>query len=295
MVTGASGFIGPHMCRRLQGLGAEVHAVARRSPRGEIECRRLWKVDLADTKETHKLIREIRPEVTFHLSGLANGRRDLNLVLPTLQSNFLTAVNILIAVADVGCGRIVVVGSLEEPDSSDVSAVPSSPYAASKWASSAYARMFAELYGSAIIMVRLFMTYGPGEHNPEKLIPYVITSLLKGEPPRLSSGERKIDWIFVEDAVEGIIMAGERGELWDEPVDIGSGELTATKDMVKRLAGMIRTDVEPSFGSLPERPMEQVRAADVKTTFEKIGWKPRTTLDEGLQRTVEWYRSLSAA
>lgn len=290
LVTGATGYIGPHLCRRLCTYGLDVHAVSRTVRSMNEESIHWWQGDLTDIATVRDLLNAIKPEVIFHLCGYAAGGRDLELVLPTFNSNLITTVNLLTVATEIGCERIVLPGSLEEPDVDSNEPVPSSPYAAGKWAGSAYARMFYKLYKTPVVIMRLFMTYGPGIQDASKLLPYVITSLLEKRSPELSNGQRQIDWIYIEDVVDGFISAALARDVEGSTIDLGSGDLVSIRSIVGKLAEIIDADVNPLFGALPARPMEQVRAADVTDTCDKIGWRPRTSLKKGLENTVNWYK-----
>ena len=116
LITGANGFIGSHLCQRLGAEGAEVHAVYRSNrPRQEGQAR-WWQADLADEASVRGLFREIRPEVIFHLASHVKGAPDLKNVLPTFHSNLQSTVNLLAVAAETGCHRMVLTGSLAEPD-----------------------------------------------------------------------------------------------------------------------------------------------------------------------------------
>lgn len=288
LVTGAGGFIGGHLIRRLQAAGVEVHAWVRRRPPDAPAGVRWWIGDLTRLATVRDGLREARPDVIFHLAGHVAGSRDVSLVEPTLYGNLVATVNLCIASVDAGCRRIVLSGSLEEPSTGD--AVPASPYAASKGAASAYARMFHALYGLPAVIARLFMVYGPAQRDMRKLVPYVIRSLLDGEPPRVSSGRRLVDWVYVEDAAEGLMAAAAASGVEGLTLDIGSGVLTTVRQVVEDLARLVGAPVAPLFGAVPDRPMEQVRVADTARTEALTGWRPSTPLADGLRKTVEWYR-----
>jgi nucleoside-diphosphate-sugar epimerase len=151
--------------------------------------------------------------------------------------------------------------------------------------------MFHKLYGTPIVIARVFMTYGPGRQNPRKLIPYVITSVLRGQAPEVTSGERQIDWIYIDDVIEGLISAGRVEGVKGGTLDLGSGSLVSIKKIVQHIVNLVDPTVKPVFGAAPERPMEQVRVANIKNTFSKIGWEPSTPLESGLQKTVDWYKT----
>jgi nucleoside-diphosphate-sugar epimerase len=288
LVTGGSGFIGSQLCRKLCELGAEVHSISRRHGEGCIDGLRWWRADVVEGDRVGEIIKVARPEIIFHLASLVAGSRDAALVLPILHSNLVSTVNVLRSASEFGCGRVVLTGSLEEPAPEDSDQIPCSPYAAAKWASSGYARMFHALYQLPVVTLRLFMVYGPGQQDLKKLIPYVVLSLLRKEAPKLSSGTRQVDWIYVSDVVEGFLAAGLVPEATGT-VDIGSGELVTIRQVVERLVAMVDPSIQPVFGALPDRPMEQVRVADTATSARRIAWKPSTSLDQGLRQTVEWY------
>jgi UDP-glucose 4-epimerase len=292
LVTGASGFIGSHLCAELIRMGAIVHGISRKSRSNRDDGIRWWYGDLVDSVEVEKMVQAIKPGYVFHLASHVVGARTLEQVLPTFSANLQSAVNLLTALTECGCRKIVMVGSQEEPDRQDVEDIPSSPYAAAKWSASAYARMFHALYGTPVSIARVYMVYGPGQQDLSKLIPYVTIQLLKDEVPGLSSGTRPIDWIYVADVVSGLLSIATSEDTNGQTIEIGSGGLISIKDIVMRLAAVVGSKAAPSFGSVADRPMEQIRKADVQITYDQIGWKPKTSLEDGLRKTVDWYREL---
>jgi UDP-glucose 4-epimerase len=290
LITGASGFIGNVLCERLAQRGAEIHAVSRFPQREALNKIRWWQGDLSRQSDAEMICLSASPDFIFHLAGHPVAKRGLDQVWPTFSSNCLTALNILSQSVQRRCRRIVIAGSLEEPDSCDGYASPSSPYAASKWVSSTYARMFHQLYQLPVVIGRIFMTYGPRQQDFNKLIPYTIMCLLRGEAPQISSGNRPVDWIYVDDLADGLIRLAEAEGAEGATIDLGSGSLVSIRDVVSRLCRIVGTGLQPLYGARPERPMEQVRVANVRDTWERIYWKPRTQLENGLCQTVAWYK-----
>jgi nucleoside-diphosphate-sugar epimerase len=289
LVTGASGFIGSHVCRRLLAAGAEVHGVYRTAPANDSGDVHWWQVDVCDAMAVRRLVANLKPDRVFHLASFVSGNRNLDAVLPALHSNLVSTVNLLAAVTEIGCQRIVLAGSLEEPEPGDGLPVPSSPYAAAKFAASAYARMFHALYRTPVVNTRIFMVYGPGQRDLRKLVPYVTLSLLRKQTPKLSSGARLVDWVYVEDVVDGLLAAAVASEAIGCTVDLGSGTFVSVRDVASQLAKIVDPNVQLVFGDVPDRAMEQVRLANVAETQARLGWTPSVSLEEGLRRTVAWY------
>jgi nucleoside-diphosphate-sugar epimerase len=288
LVTGASGFLGSNLCRRLMHNGAQVHAVSRTPRNSESGCVCSWQGDMADIGTVRRLLYEIKPDVVFHLAGLSTASPDRELVLPTLHSLLVSTVNILTVSAEIGCRRVVLAGSLTEPQPGLSEITPGSPYAAAKWACGAYARMFYELYRVPVVIVRPFMTYGPGQ-NERKLIPHVILSFLRGEAPKISSGQQQFDWIFVDDVIDGFLAAAGAPEVEGRTIDLGSGTLVSIRTMVQTLVDLTGSKIDPHLGAVSDRPFEQARTADMSHAYAALNWKPKISLREGLSRTVSWY------
>jgi nucleoside-diphosphate-sugar epimerase len=293
LVTGASGFIGSALVERLKRSNLELHALSRAHQAEQQEEVHWWRGDVADPVAVANVFAAVRPDIVINLAGDTHAARDLQLVRTTFDANLAGTVNVLTAAADVGCRRVVLTGSLEEP-AGDLPAVASSPYAASKWASSVYGDMFGEVFGVPIVTLRVFMAYGPGQRDVAKLIPYTILSLLRNEAPRLSSGMREVDWIYIDDVADAYAAAAFAEGVDGAALDIGSGELHSVREVVERLTQLVAPTIAPQFGAVGDRPSEQIRVADTKASSEQLGWHPATKLDDGLARTVEWYTRLRA-
>ena len=289
LVTGASGFIGSHLCRSLTSVGAEVHGVSRIPRTGVEKGPRWWQGDLTDTEIVRKLISTIKPEIIFHLAaGDTRAKRDVNLVLPIFKDNLSTTVNMLTAATETRCSRIVLPGSLDEPEPG---VAPSSPYAAAHVAIHAYAQLFHQIFQLPVVVARMFMAYGPGQEAVQKLIPYVTLALLQEQSPKLSSGQRLLDWIYIDDLVEGLIALAQAPNVEGSTVDLGSGSLVTVRTVVQELVRLTGSTAEPVFDAARDRAMECVRTAKVNETYSQTGWKVHTSLEKGLSQTIDWYRA----
>jgi nucleoside-diphosphate-sugar epimerase len=221
------------------------------------------------------------------LASDSRGGQEPELVLPTFRNDLQSAVNMLLAVREFGCERLILLGSLEEPTLE--MNIPASPYAAAKLAVTAYAQMFHAVYGVPVVMLRTFMSYGPGQ-KPFKLIPYVVNTLLRGERPLVTSGQRMVDWVYIDDVVEGILRAMLCPDIEGARIDLGSGTLASVRSVVDRIDKIVDGPVSPKFGAIPERLFESERVADLGLARQLLDWEPRTDLNTGLKATIEFYR-----
>jgi nucleoside-diphosphate-sugar epimerase len=185
---------------------------------------------------------------------------------------------------------VVVVGSSEELGVIAAGGIPNSPYSAAKSAATAYARMFAYLYALPVVVVRLFMGYGPRQPLT-KVVPYTVTSLLAGKRPQLTSGQRVFDWIFSSDVVDGLLRVGAANDLIGETVDLGTGRGASIREVVDLLVELTGSPPSlPEYEAIPERLGERSQIADVDRLQRLLDWRPRWSLRDGLAETVEWYR-----
>jgi len=291
LITGASGFIGSSLRRRLCRSRADVHVICRRRPENVEPGVTWWLGNLSEIELVTAHLKAIKPDIIFHLAGNSFASRDLALVMPTFRDNLMGTINLLTVATEVGCHRLITLGSMEEPGLTCNASAPSSPYAASKWASSAYARMFHAIYRLPIVILRLFMVYGPGTQSLQKIIPYVILSLLHGEGPKLASGKRQVDWVYIDDVVDGLLAAAlAKGAAEGQTIDVGSGKMNSIRTVVEHLVQLVNPAIAPDFNSIPERPLEQIREADIARSYTLMGWKPAIPLELGLKKTVDWFR-----
>jgi len=289
LVTGASGFLGRHLVRRLQRLGAEVHAITRpRSPTRHGGTAVTWhRSDLGDADAVRTVLREVRPAAVFHLASEVRGDRDGDLAVTMLDANTRTAVTVMTAAREEQDCRVVLAGSIEEPRGDEP---PVSPYAAAKAAATAYARLFHTQEGLPVTVLRIAMVYGPDQPDTRKLVPHVCTSLARGAVPALGSGTRGVDWVYVEDVAEALVLAAVRRGAPGRVLDVGSGNEVTIAEVVEELADLAGHRGPLGLGARDDRRDERVHVADPGPAAEVLGWRARTPLRDGLAHTLAWYR-----
>ncbi|WP_158966507.1 NAD-dependent epimerase/dehydratase family protein [Paraglaciecola sp. L3A3] len=290
-ITGANGFIGSHLCSKLLELGAEITGTYWRNLPADIQIN--WvKLDVSDSAAISNVIQALQPEYIFHLAAKVDGNRQVDFVQTTLENNLIATVNILKASNQLSSlKRLVLTNSQEEPTSESKESVPCSPYAAAKYAASAYSRMFHSLYDLPVVIARVFMVYGPRQNDKKKLVPHTILSALANESPQITSGKRKIDWIFVDDVIDGLLKLGTTSDILGKTIDIGSGKFHTVLELVEKILLHSAPHLQPSIGDLPDRMNEQQVLANVMESNELLDWQPKVNIDQGLIETINWYKN----
>lgn len=301
LVTGASGFLGAHLTRRLLTEGAEVAILVRDEfgPRlatllseGPLQPA-VIQGDLSDGARLRKEMKEFGPQIVFHLAAAGvNPAADPTAIV---QTNVVGTVNVLQACRELGLERFVYAGSCAEYGSGrelseEVVPAPTSMYGASKSAGALMVRTYAQLYGLPFVHLRPFMLYGPFERRG-RLVPNAILTTLAGQPIRMTAGEQERDFVYIDDAVQGFLAAAASSnkECLGQPINLSSGEGHRIRDVVMQVLGIMGSQTEPLFGALPYREGEMwYQSGSNLRASEWLGWTPRTSLSEGLARTVKW-------
>ena len=290
LVTGATGLIGSHLLDAL-GSGGDVVA-ASRLPRPDVAGTRWHVCDLERAGAATDLVRAVEPEIVIHLAGEVRGDRTLAAVGPTLRTNLVATIELLEAATVIGCRRIVLSGSLlEEPIGAASGLVRPSPYGASRWAASAYGRMFHALFDAPVTILRPSYAYGPGQ-DAMKLIPYVTHALLGGERPRLGSGDRLVDWVYAGDVAQAYVAAATVAGVEGRTLDVGGPFRATVREVVGAIVEQLGLrGAEPLFGDVAARPLEQEVEPDLEATAAALGWRATTDLAAGLRHTIGWIRA----
>lgn len=296
LVTGATGFIGRYLTRRLAEAGAEVWAgvypgepperAADLPPQVEHIS-----LDVRDAESVRRAVEGAVPDVVFHLAAV--GVTD-----PGVDSALALAVNgggtvyLLEALRGQDVWRIVLVGTCYEYGAREAAEGldPFNAYAASKVAAWAFGRMYWRAHGLPIVTVRPFQVYGPGQ-PVHTLIPAAIRAALTGKDFPMTPGEQERDFIYVEDVVEGMLAAAQAPGIEGQSLDLGTGQVHAVREVVERIWAMVGARGRILAGALPYRPGEVMHlAADADRTARLTGWRAAVGLGEGLRRTVDGIR-----
>jgi CDP-glucose 4,6-dehydratase len=303
LVTGAGGFIGSWLARRLVDEGAEVTALLLPGEAaGDLAAAH---GDLVDAAFVTATVADLRPDACFHLAAqpIVGVARDSP--VPTFQANVAGTWNLLEALRVAGTASRVVVASSDKaygdqpelPYREEMPLAASYPYDASKACADIVARAYARTYGLPIAVTRLANVYGGGDRNLSRIVPGTITSLLRGERPVVrSDGTPTRDYLHVDDAVAGTLLLAERAGdagVAGEAFNFGTGAPVGALELVRLIMERAGIDLEPVVQGAARGEID-AQSLDSSKAHARLGWRPAVRLDNGLDRTIAWYREHAA-
>lgn len=321
LVTGGAGFIGSTLVRHLVHRRNEVLTVDKLTYAGTLTSlatisdhagHRFLRADVCDRSAVTQAFESFRPDAVMHLAAESHVDRSITSARDFLDTNVLGTFNMLECAraywtslsasgraafrflhvsTDEVYGSLGAEGAFTEQTSYD----PSSPYSATKAASDHLAKAWQRTYGLPVIVTNCSNNYGP-YHFPEKLIPLTILNAIDGKPlPVYGNGENARDWLFVEDHVEALALIVARGRV-GETYNVGGRSERRNIDVVKKIC--LRLDHllpqeksrETLITFVDDRPGHDFRYAIDPTKLEKeLGWRPTTSFEDGINKTIRWY------
>lgn len=309
LVTGGAGFIGGNLVRTLLEAGASVRildnfATGRRDNLDDLPGPvDLHETDLRDEDGVRRAMEGVR--YVLHFGALPSVARSVEDPATTNDVNIRGTLNLLLAARDAGVERVVFSSSSSVygdtpvlPKQEDMLPCPLSPYALSKLTGEHYMRMFHSLYGLKTYSLRYFNVFGPRQ-DPKShyaaVIPLFIQALLKDQPPTLhGDGLQTRDFTFVADIVAANLACCTAPDAAAGGVfNVAWGNRISVKELAHTIARILGKDIQPVH---TERRAGDVRdsQADSTRAREQLGWTPKVSFEEGLRRTIDWYRAAEA-
>ncbi|NMP22518.1 dTDP-glucose 4,6-dehydratase [Sulfobacillus harzensis] len=308
LVTGGLGFIGSHLVRRLlnepdiqvDNLDALTYAgnLANLADLAD-HPRYTWhRASITDAAAVEAIFAKAKPDAVMHLAAESHVDRSIENGMPFVETNVVGTEVLLEAARRHQVRRFLhvstdeVYGSLG-PDGyfrEDTPLQPRSPYSASKAASDMLALAQYHTYGQDVVVTRCSNNYGPYQF-PEKLIPLWITNGLEGKPwPIYGDGLNVRDWIYVEDHVEGLWLALTRGKA-GQVYNLGTRNEQSNREVAQALLALMGLPPETVVPVKDRLGHDRRYAIDPGYAEKELGFTPRVSWEEGLRRTVDWYRT----
>jgi nucleoside-diphosphate-sugar epimerase len=300
LVTGASGFVGANLVRSLLKDGHEAHLLLRPSHQswrlegiaGDV---RVLDADLEDVDSVRRVVQAARPDWVFHLAayGAYPNQTGLRQMVTT---NLMGCAALVDACVEMGVESFVHTGSSSEYGFKDHATAedevlePNSDYAITKAAATHYCQCVARARNLNAVTVRLYSIYGPFE-EPGRLIPTLIREGLRSMLPPLATPGTARDFVYVDDAVDAMLQVAampsiKRGAIYN----ICTGVQSTLADVVAVARRLMKISAEPVWSSMPDRSWDTDRWVGSPRRIEReIGWRAKTTLEEGLTKTLRWF------
>jgi CDP-glucose 4,6-dehydratase len=311
LVTGARGFVGAWLARGLLDAGARVTSFDRRPPSGRPSTLTMLGVDgdvdevegdLRDPELVARTLEERGIDTVFHLAAETIVGTVQDSPVQGFESNVRGTWTLLQACREHGVERVVFASSDkaygahdELPYREEFALQPTAPYEASKAAADLIARSYWHSYGLPVAVTRFANIYGGGDLNFSRLVPEAVSAALDGRPPVLrSDGSPERDFLYVQDAVSAYLAIADglrREEVRGEAFNAGGGSPHPVREVVEIVARLAGTGVEPDIRGEgnPEGEIDR-QWVDPSKIRDMLGWEPSVGLEEGLRRTIEWYR-----
>jgi len=307
LVTGAAGLLGGWVSRKLAGAGARVAGLDIEWSHGAVldgrDVVERLDGDIRDRWTMDRVLQDRAIDSVVHLAAQAVVGPANDDPVPTFEHNILGTWATLDACRRAPGVTVVVVASSDkaygdhgdEPYEEAMALLGRHPYAASKTCADVLAQTYAASYGLPVGITRCGNMYGGGDTEWSRIVPGTIRSILRGERPVIrSDGSFVRDYFYVEDAADGVLALAEavatRPALAGEAFNFAADARLSVLEIVDRILRVMDSDLEPDVrnDAVNEIPEQRVSAAKAR---ELLGWRPSHSLDEGLRRTVDWYRA----
>lgn len=302
LITGASGFIGSNLTRKMLHSKNNVSIFVRKESnlwrlQDILSDLDMYTVDMNNLESTSTIVRKIKPEYVFHLAayGVYPFQKDLT----SFTNNISCTVNLM--QSSESCGsvkRFVNVGTSAEykPKSTPMKETdmtePVTPYGITKLAQTLFAQYFANQHDLSTTSLRLFSPYGPHEQRG-RLITDIMFSLIHKTKLELFSPSSVRDFIYIDDVIDSIQKAAKASNVNGEIFNIGSGRFHSVKEVVEIVCDITNTKLDVSWGSEEKKrsfDSGTIWQADIKKAKRLLGWEPMTSLRDGLCKTLTWFR-----
>jgi len=303
LVTGGAGFIGSHLAEALVGRGHRVRVVdnlvgGKRANLAHVGGVEFLEGDLADMPIAERAVSGAN--YVLHQAAIPSVPRSVADPLTSNRANITATLNLLVAARDASVKRLVYAGSSScygnaatLPKHEEMPLNPLSPYALQKVVGEQYCRMFTQLYGLETVSIRYFNVFGPRQDpgSPYSgVISLFSTALLEGRPPTIyGDGEQTRDFTYVTNVVDGVLRACDAPNVAGEAINVATGGRISLNELLRVMQKIVGTAVQPVYAEARQGDVKDSQA-DISKARTLLGYEPTVDLEEGLRRTLDWFR-----
>jgi nucleoside-diphosphate-sugar epimerase len=308
LVTGGAGFIGSHLVEELVRRGETVRVVdslitGKRQNLAHLPAVEFLEGDLADVEVARRAVAGV--DYVLHQAAIPSVPRSVQDPITSNRANIDASLNVLVAARDAGVKRLVYAGSSSAygdtptlPKVETMPTAPLSPYALQKLVVEQYARMFTDLYGLETVTIRYFNVFGPRQDPSSPysgVISLFISALCDGRQPTIyGDGEHTRDFTYVANVVDGVLRACHAPGASGEVINVATGGRISLNHLFRTVRELVGARLEPKYAP-PRAGDVRDSQADISKATRLLGYAPTVTFEEGLHRTVAWYKGQPAA
>lgn len=300
LITGGLGFLGSHLIKRLLSYNANIFVLNKDLTtwrlKDEMNKFTLFHADITDESQVNDCVNIAKPQYVFHMAayGVNSSNKDY---VTAANVNIMGALTLLNCLRNVACEKFINVGSSaeygnkDEIITEDMMLEPVSIYGSTKASATIISHQVAKESGINIVTLRPFNIFGEGEER-HKFFCDVIVTLLEGRDVDLTLCEQYRDYCYVGNIIDAFLLSAQDSRLENEVFNLGGGTSHQLRYYVDLIFKYMDTERKPNYGALPYRQNEiwNPRPGIYKIK-EKLGWEPKVSLEEGLKRTVEWFKT----
>ncbi len=299
LVVGGAGFLGTALVKKLDMLGATVVSLDLK----ETKQREVFQdiqtitIDFRDSAALKDVLDDYTFEYVFNAGGYIDHSSFFKGGRSVIDSHYVGTLNLIEHVNSSSLKKFIQIGSSDEygngsaPQQEDMREAPIAPYSAAKVAATHLVQTLARTEKFPGIAVRLFLVYGPGQ-NQERFLPQIIMGCLQNNTFPVSKGEQLRDFCYIDDVVDGLIKTAINENTVGKVINLASGKPVSIKNIINNVVELVGTG-EPDFGALSYRKRENMELyADISIAKRLLDWKPQITIEEGLKKTIDYYRKL---
>ena len=298
LVVGGAGFIGINLVKKILQLGAKVTCLSLKRKKIKLAHKNL-KYIFCDFTKINVLKKKINKQFDYvvNLGGYIDHSKFFNKGRMVIDNHFLSTMNLLTTLKRDKLKRYLQVGTCDEygsntsPIKENYKEDPITSYAVAKLASINLLIMLHKTENFPATALRLFLVYGPHQKN-DRLIPQVISGCLKKKKFPVSKGNQLRDFCYVDDVINAILLSLTRPKALGEVFNVGSGKPVSVKFIINKISKIIKQG-KPQFNKIPFRKNESLKLYPSINKISRIlGWKPKTNLNQGLVKTINYYKTI---
>ena len=304
LITGGAGFIGSHLAEELVRRGERVRVAdsfitGKRENLAHLPGVEVVEGDLADLAVARQAVKGV--DYVLHQAAIPSVPRSVEDPITSNRANIDASLNVLVAARDAKVRRVVYAGSSSAygnaptlPKVETMATAPLSPYALQKLVAEQYCRMFTGLYGLETVTIRYFNVFGPRQDPSSPysgVISLFIRALVEGRQPTIyGDGEQTRDFTYVANVVDGVLRACGAANASGDVINVATGGRISLNRLFAALKELTGSSVEAVYA--PERAGDvRDSQADISKARTLLGYEPTVTLEQGLEKTVAWFRS----